>query len=268
MEHYNRKFSNIGLILILVLMFLLTGCLNKEGDRVKDYFENGNLKRDYLLVDGNIDGLAFYYYDTGELEGKVNWVSGIRKGLTTMYYKSENIKSEINYINNKQTGKSKFFYDNENNTLHKYCNYIDGIINATYKQYLQNGDLKFSALYYQDSIVLDVEHNEQGQMIGVNFFVDFEIPDSINKNETINVELKLFNKDRFGSVNLVEGYFQQDKSNLVVKKRTKINKDNFSFNLTTTEEGINYWSGGIECISILDTNKYITFPILFSYYVD
>ena len=62
-------------ILILLSLFLIFSCGEKDGKRT-EYYENGQIKEERIFKDGEWDGKWTYYYENGQIEWERNYKDG------------------------------------------------------------------------------------------------------------------------------------------------------------------------------------------------
>lgn len=99
--------------------------LRKQKDnlfiKIKEFYENGNIKKEVPLKNGNYHGIYREYYDKGY------------------------IKKIIPYKEHKKNGYYKSFH--ENGYLHIKIPYRSGVVNGTIKYYYNNGILGIETFY-------------------------------------------------------------------------------------------------------------------------
>jgi len=139
---------------------------NKSGKSngfYQEYYENGNLKKEYNIFDDEINGLYQEYYKSGKLKIKSNYIDGKKNGLHQQYYESGQLEIECNYINNTLNGLYQGYY--ESGKLKYECNYINYKKNGLYQEYYQSGQLKLVCNYidgYYNGLYK--EYSKSGQL--------------------------------------------------------------------------------------------------------
>jgi antitoxin component YwqK of YwqJK toxin-antitoxin module len=254
---HNIKYK-IGVIILTGLIFSCTSKLKKK------YYDSGELKETFQLVDGKKNGIDNKYYKNGQLLNTINWKDGYRNGLAKNYFESGEIKSVYSFLNDLQEGKSTIFYKNggKKQELH----FVKDEVTGPVRDYFENGELKFASLFSKDTAYLVGEFNKNAAA-GEDFFIDIITPDSIFMGQDADINIILYNKDFFGRCDLLKGEFIEDGNRIVINERLFIKGNNILVNLPTDKKGFNYWSGMIECTSKEDSTKYAPYPIRFSYYV-
>lgn len=58
------------------------------------YYKNGNLKIEFKLRDGEIDGIVKEYYASGKLYSSCTYLNGNKEGVRIYYYENESIKAK------------------------------------------------------------------------------------------------------------------------------------------------------------------------------
>ncbi|MEW4922127.1 tetratricopeptide repeat protein [Algibacter sp. 2305UL17-15] len=101
----------------------------KNGDlsgNYKEYYYSGQLESDITYKSGKFDGTVTTYYANGNKKGVYNYQYGVLQGLGTKYHENGNLKEEINYVNDYKNGARKYY--NTNGKLIKEEQYFNGDI--------------------------------------------------------------------------------------------------------------------------------------------
>jgi len=103
---------------------------NGEGTgSYKTYYYSGQLRDDFNQENGDYQGSRTTYYANGKLKEKKNYLIGLLHGKRTQYYEDGTVKEESNYINGVQTGKA-FSYDKTGKKI-KSEDYFNGELYAS-----------------------------------------------------------------------------------------------------------------------------------------
>lgn len=133
------------------------GSNNEAIGQIKDYFKSGEIQNTiegatYIdLIDNskNIwDGKSLEYYESGELNREFTYVNGKINGIWREYYKSGKIKRARTYITGKKEGEDIRFYESGNTEIK--MNYINGQVQGDWIMYYENGATKQTAQYVDD----------------------------------------------------------------------------------------------------------------------
>ena len=89
---------NKTLSLILICLFFIS-C--SDGDVVRSYWDNGNLKSELRYNEGLLDGDCCWYYHNGKPEMKAYYNDNVMEGEVLRWYENGNIQSRY-YIKNDQ----------------------------------------------------------------------------------------------------------------------------------------------------------------------
>lgn len=54
----------------------------------REFYENGNIKREYFILNKMKDGQETIFYPTGEINKTMNWQAGILNGPFTVFFKN------------------------------------------------------------------------------------------------------------------------------------------------------------------------------------
>ncbi len=144
---------------------LTSGRKKEETETVKEYYEDGNLSREFQVnKKGEKNGFFKQYHNNGELQVEVSYTDGVQNGGTVVsfysngvkareanlkkgsildgpfknYYESGSLKMEGAYKNDVLDGESKSYYENGNINEIAYSKYG---LKKVRKKYYQNGEL-------------------------------------------------------------------------------------------------------------------------------
>ncbi len=135
-----------------------------EGVIYKEYYENGNISLEGLMVDGKREGL-FKEYD---LEGRMTWErtykDDILDGVCRKYYETGELNSDWRFKDGKSFGIAKEFYQN-GKLLRKWDHRKQdkGII--LLKEFYRNGKALSESVYKNNSLISVKRYNKSGKII-------------------------------------------------------------------------------------------------------
>ncbi len=137
----NNPFSEYR-VFVSPSIFFIDG-VQKEENKLKDekkmYYDNGNLKSEFTMLDNSMEGEIKEYYESGKIKLKGNYKSSKRDGEQKAFF---------------ETGEVKGIY-----------NYRNGVLEAESKEFLENGNVlrKLNSIRINDSIVKGnlIEYNYQ-----------------------------------------------------------------------------------------------------------
>lgn len=96
------------IFLVFVLLFITISCTNK-----KEYYDNGNISKEYDIIDGQIDGVYKEYYPNKNLKKTSYYSKGVLRDSAVNYYDNEqNSISSIEYFLNNDTIKKMVYREN------------------------------------------------------------------------------------------------------------------------------------------------------------
>jgi antitoxin component YwqK of YwqJK toxin-antitoxin module len=138
----------------------------KEGVKVKEYYENGQVESIGTYKKGGGNGEFIYYYENGQVEQVGVKERGKESGKWRFYYKNGQLRGLADYYKGKQHGNTKYYHRNgqleysgdkthgketgkwenyyENGQLRVVVDYYKGKQQGTKKSYHRNGQLKYS----------------------------------------------------------------------------------------------------------------------------
>ena len=71
------------------------------GDSIKQYYENGNIELEGLLISDKWEGLLIIYYEDGKVNRKLNYSNGELNGLEEVWFQNGQ-KFDINWKNDEK----------------------------------------------------------------------------------------------------------------------------------------------------------------------
>ena len=125
--------KNITLFLTFVLFVNISNAQEK-----KSYYDNGQIKEDFNLLNGEFHGICKSYFENGQLERYAKFENGNAIGKARSYYQNGQLKTEVNFIKGLKNGIYKSYSDNGN--LSELITYINDEYNGLYEEYHYNGN--------------------------------------------------------------------------------------------------------------------------------
>lgn len=111
---------------------------------VRKYYDNGNLRQEYTIINFNKEGVYKEYYQDGTLYIESNYYRNKLEGVKTEYYRSGNKYCETHYVAGK-TVIFKRWNDSSKDIQVEETNYKNGL----YKTWRDDGS-KFDEYAYRD----------------------------------------------------------------------------------------------------------------------
>lgn len=90
----------------LVALLLLFSCTNKK----EEFYQNSNLKRQYYLKNGKIDGIYLEYFENGNLKEKHLYNLGVKVDTSYFYFDNDSNGVKIKIDNSLEQMKKASFY--------------------------------------------------------------------------------------------------------------------------------------------------------------
>jgi len=94
-----------------IILFFLVLNLNTYAEVKKEYYPNGDIKREIEYTDGKKDGVSKFYLEGKQLLAKANYKKGVRDGFYLEYDKKGNIKLKDIYANGEPVGRRLYYKD-------------------------------------------------------------------------------------------------------------------------------------------------------------
>jgi hypothetical protein len=205
------KKDNIMSKYFLILLFFLFGCSNVQEEREqnldKGYYENGNVKYEAPLKDGEWHGLVRSYYPNGQLQAKVEWEKGIKEGKAEYYYENGSIEAIGNYKNN-SLKVGEFLLFKENGLLREQQIY-DSLGNLIYyAEYNEKGEKTI------DSLLPIIQAKKDTVSLGEEYSASVSF--GLNMNGQLTVEIGELVDNSFKK----KAEVKPDENNLIIVRST------------------------------------------------
>jgi antitoxin component YwqK of YwqJK toxin-antitoxin module len=111
-----------------------------------EYYDNGQLYKKGLYINGKQDGDWEYYFQNGQLRSKGSFKDGITTGIWEDYYSNGQLSRKGSYENGKEEGIWEDYY--KNGKLNYRGSYENGKEEGIWEFYNDyNGNLKYRRLY-------------------------------------------------------------------------------------------------------------------------
>jgi hypothetical protein len=160
------------LFFLLVLMFYLNSCVNVE----KEYFSNGNIRAEYFLKDGKLNGLKKVYYESGKINWEAFYKNDTLNGIYREFSESGILIVEGAFFRGQQHGLFEIYYPN--GVLKDEVFFVDGHEHGRHKIFYESGKLQLDAISHLDTTYYYTEYDsngiviEKGQLISIKLMND------------------------------------------------------------------------------------------------
>jgi antitoxin component YwqK of YwqJK toxin-antitoxin module/Tfp pilus assembly protein PilF len=118
---------------------------------LKTFYPNGNVSRECIFVDGQLNGVDRLYYGNGQLYSIDSSEYNVTEGIALKYFANGNLKSAYNYFHDNPHGLCKEYY--ENGVIEKEINFWNGEAHGTTKYFNQVGKLTETRNYYYGTLL-------------------------------------------------------------------------------------------------------------------
>lgn len=176
-----------------VSIFKKGGVYDPNNGLKKEYDEDGNLTFEYVLKNGKYEGLMKEYNSEGKIKVESNFKNGLKEGISNYYFYSDSSEDFIrivsNFKNGRQTGRETNYFESATEKyiigIHNYKNdllegksyqskgeiikvknYSNGILNGSYKEYLDvktlvmGGIAKIDTLSLPKTIIVEQSYSD------------------------------------------------------------------------------------------------------------
>ena len=96
-------------------------------------------KSEEFLVDGKLEGKAYYYSQEGKLDHSGAYKNGKQDSIWTFYFAEGNKKGEERYFEGKKSGPASYWY--KNGKLYLTCKFVEDLPDSTWTSYFENGKI-------------------------------------------------------------------------------------------------------------------------------
>ncbi|MGB5981830.1 MAG: hypothetical protein WBG46_06765 [Nonlabens sp.] len=124
--------------------------IEKETGKIKAFYKNGNVSREYTMDNGELIGVYKTYYATGSPLSITSYKYGMVHGKTKTYHPNKNLKSEVDYVLDQKHGTEIIYH--ENGKLKRRTSYLNDLKHGTEETYDSNGKLISTEEYLNDNL--------------------------------------------------------------------------------------------------------------------
>ena len=182
------------IVWFIVLIPLVVFAFIENTEVIKEYYENGNIKKSTSYRFNQKNGVEKEYYLNGNISSETEYKNGKRDGIEKYYNKNGKITTEAFYLDDKLDGIDKYYFDNGN--LEREVLYSNGKLSGMMKMYYKDGKLKYKVPVSDDDEMFEMYNNKGILIVNMPFgkYLD-EKAKSINDTQNIKqVDIKqLFN---------------------------------------------------------------------------
>lgn len=163
---FSHQKSNLPLICKLLLLILLTSCLQKteeikqkENDNIEKQYHDGKLQAEFTVIDGVRQGIGRCYYENGKISTTCNYIDGLKEGMERKFYFDGELYRTREFVKGIFTGTEKRFYENGN--LMTVQNYKNAMPSIGLQEYTNTGKLVTDYPELKHKIVYDRDYEKQ-----------------------------------------------------------------------------------------------------------
>ena len=127
-------------LIICFLQFFIINVSCQKPEKIKTYYENGNLKEIGKISNGKQTGLWKFYHQNGQLKKTGNFLNGKETGEWKKYYDNGQLERIGEFIDGKHTGEWKNYYNS--GQLERIGEFSGNNITGEWKYYFENGKLE------------------------------------------------------------------------------------------------------------------------------
>lgn len=230
---------------LLIFLFLLIAC-NSERREV-EYFQTGELKREWVHSLTENKSVYTEYYKNGNVREIIKYKDGKKHGKNIAFNADGSVAQIFYYINGKKQGQAEIFYPDGKVLERQY--YTNGIL-TDYKKFNREGE-------------------QHGDMMAILYFEN----DSINLNDEVIVRAKVGNM--YDSSFLMGEFLITSNLDSLEEPVDTIdivpsNSNNYVYKFTASKKGLNYFNACLQHYIKQDTiDAHYFYQICFNkpYYV-
>jgi antitoxin component YwqK of YwqJK toxin-antitoxin module len=114
-------------------------------------YENGKLTIKTNILNGQLNGVGYYYYPSGKLLANFHFKNNMQEGDQTRYYESGKVKSKEYYVRGLMHGYNVHYY--ENGKIREEANLVHGVFEGKYSYYDTYGNRIQGGIYKENKTV-------------------------------------------------------------------------------------------------------------------
>ncbi len=138
--------------------FTLSSSLKKE------YYENGELRFEGVVIEGKKEGTCKFYYENGKLSELTIWHNDLPTGKILMYHPNGQKSTEATSVNGIKEGKAMLWH--ENGQVKEILYYSNNMISGEYISYHSNGQIYRKGVFKNSEKIGEWEvYDENGNII-------------------------------------------------------------------------------------------------------
>ena len=118
---------------------------------IKEYYDSGNIKREFTELNGDEHGLYTAYYENGKTQNTRNYKKGEYHGSVETFYEDGHTDDLKNYEEGELHGITYGYYPEGIHFLRYEGEYANGLENGVFKSYSNQGSLN-TEVEYKDGI--------------------------------------------------------------------------------------------------------------------
>ncbi|MDD5360144.1 MAG: hypothetical protein PHI02_07730 [Sulfurovaceae bacterium] len=150
------------IVWFIVLMSMVIFASTTTAKVIKEYYENGNIKKSTSYRFNQKNGVEKEYYLNGNIMSETEYKNGKIDGFGRIYLINGRIERERSYMNDKLNGVNKIYFKNGNLSFQAY--YSDGKITKEVRAFFENGKLKYKAPVSNDEEIFEM-YNNNGTLV-------------------------------------------------------------------------------------------------------
>ena len=134
------------------------GQLKMEGDydTLREWHENGRLKREINFVNGQMEGAYQSWHEGGERHVQANYLGGAREGGSTQWYRNGQIRETSKYKDGRPDGPYLGWYIGGEKRF--AADYVNGKIDGVLIEWSVSGEILSQQKYKNGVLVRDAKN--------------------------------------------------------------------------------------------------------------
>jgi antitoxin component YwqK of YwqJK toxin-antitoxin module len=129
--------DNVSFTAYTIVLINKAGIYDPDNGRKYEYYDDGTIKGEYTLINGEMHGQVKMYHENGELQVVGNYNKGVKHGNFKIYSYEGVIQSDMNILNGELNGIFKNYYDN--GKVKKSGSYLKGKAHGKFTEYDEEG---------------------------------------------------------------------------------------------------------------------------------
>ena len=159
------------IVWFIVLIPLVVFSFIENTEVIKEYYENGNIKKSTSYRFNQKNGVEKIYYKSGNIEEETTYKNSKKNGIKKIYDFGGKVELQVTYLDDKKNGTSIEFYETGNKRYE--IPFINDNVNGVIKEFDENGTLIDNISYInniEENKILDINQKNTKSWVEKAYF--------------------------------------------------------------------------------------------------